>query len=244
MLIATAVGLLEMAGFACRIRMFTKAEYGVFVAMQCLLIIPPSFLALMQYITLGKVVSAIQTAKPEVRLPLKGRLIMIIYFIIEIGSLALQGAGAGISVSPDSAPKNTGAGRALLIIGLAFLVALMISYLVTTIYVNFSPAFEVRKSRNLVYLFCALYASTTLLLIRNIFRLIEFADGWYGSLAIQEKYFYALDSLMVLLLLAVSTFFHFGIFFNGYRREQEAAAIKASAPDSWKYNQAGEIQMA
>lgn len=48
MVIVTIVGLLEMGGYACRISMFQNAQYGVYVAMQCLLIIPPSFLALVQ----------------------------------------------------------------------------------------------------------------------------------------------------------------------------------------------------
>lgn len=48
MVIVTIVGLMEMGGYACRISMFDKTQYGVYVAMQCLLIIPPSFLALVQ----------------------------------------------------------------------------------------------------------------------------------------------------------------------------------------------------
>lgn len=48
MVIVTIVGLMEMGGFVCRISMFQKTQYGVYVAMQCLLIIPPSFLALVQ----------------------------------------------------------------------------------------------------------------------------------------------------------------------------------------------------
>jgi hypothetical protein len=48
MVIVTIVGLMEMGGYACRISMFNKAQYGAYVAMQCLLIIPPSFLALVQ----------------------------------------------------------------------------------------------------------------------------------------------------------------------------------------------------
>lgn len=46
MLIAVVVGLLEAGGFACRIAMLSHPIRGVYIIMQCLLIIPPSFLAL------------------------------------------------------------------------------------------------------------------------------------------------------------------------------------------------------
>lgn len=46
MLIAVIVALLEVGGFACRIRMLSVPLRGVYIIMQCLLIIPPSFLSL------------------------------------------------------------------------------------------------------------------------------------------------------------------------------------------------------
>jgi hypothetical protein len=56
--IVSIVGLLEAGGFICRILMFKEAEFSRFLPAQCLLIIPPSFLALVQYLTLGKAVRA------------------------------------------------------------------------------------------------------------------------------------------------------------------------------------------
>ena len=48
MLIASVVAYLEVAGFALRISMLSKPLRGNYIAMQCLLIIPPSFLALVR----------------------------------------------------------------------------------------------------------------------------------------------------------------------------------------------------
>lgn len=66
MLIAVVVGLLEAGGFACRIAMLSHPIRGVYIIMQCLLIIPPSFLALVDYIVLGRLVRAIQQVRTEV----------------------------------------------------------------------------------------------------------------------------------------------------------------------------------
>jgi len=229
MIIVTIVGLMEMGGYACRISMFNKVQYGAYVAMQCLLIIPPSFLALVQYITLGKVVGLVQQRFPERKLLVKPKAVIWGFFVIELTALALQGAGAGTSVSNDGPPKNEALGKALLIIGLVALVVLIICYLATAIFVCIKPDYGVQHSPSLKKLFAALYACTILLLTRNIFRLIEFSQGWYGALATNEKYFYVLDALLMLLILAINTFFHFGLYLRAYPKE--AVPDKATATE-------------
>ena len=225
MLIASIVGLMEMGGYACRISMLSKPQYGVYVAMQCLLIIPPSFLALVQYITLGKVAGLVKQRFPDRKLLVKPKAVMIGFFVIELAALACQGAGAGLSVSNDGVNQNESAGKALLIVGLVALVVLIAIYWATAIYVHASPAYGVRQSPNLRWLFPVLYVCTALLLTRNIFRLIEFSQGWYGRLAVQEKYFYTLDALMILLILVVNAFFHFGLYLKAYPGEQQAKPV-------------------
>ena len=229
MVIASIVGLLEMGGYACRISMFHKPLYGAYVAMQCLLIIPPSFLALVQYITLGKVVRLVQQRFPDRKLLVKPKAVMVGFFAIEIAALACQGAGAGISVSNnESTGTNQTAGKALLIVGLVALVLLIVCYGATAIYVHISPLYGIRQSRNMRWLFPVLYACTILLLIRNVFRLIEFAQGWYGSIALREKYFYTLDALMIFLILVINTVFHFGIYLKAYPYETQHKGIASA----------------
>lgn len=54
MLTVAFTAALEVAGYAFRITMLHKPAYGPFVAMQALLIIPPIFLALVDYSAVGK----------------------------------------------------------------------------------------------------------------------------------------------------------------------------------------------
>lgn len=51
------------------------------------------------------------------------------------------------------------------------------------------------------------------------YRLIEFSQGWYGHLATDEKMFYILDALLILLILMINTFFHFGLYLKAYPQE-------------------------
>lgn len=228
MVIASIVGLMEMAGYACRISMLNKPVYGVYVAMQCLLIIPPSFLALVQYITLGKVVALVKQRYPERKLLVKPRAVMIGFFVFEIAALACQGAGAGLSVSTDGVNQNEQAGKALLIVGLVALVLLIALYWATAVYIHVNPRYSIRQSPNMRWLFPVLYACTVLLLTRNIFRLIEFSQGWYGRLAVQEKYFYTLDALLIFLILVINSFFHFGLYLKAYPSEHPPKAAPHS----------------
>lgn len=92
------------------------------------------------------------------------------FFVIELLALALQGAGAGTSVSNDGPPQNETLGKALLIVGLVALVVLIICYLITAVFVCTRPEYGVRQSPSLKKLFAALFACTLLLLTRNIFR--------------------------------------------------------------------------
>ena len=227
MVIATIVGLMEAAGFACRIKMLNSTVYGAYVAMQCLLIIPPSFLALVQYITLGKVVGLVGRRFPDRKLFVKPKLVIWLFFALEITALACQGAGAGLSVSTKGV-SNLNSGRVLLLLGLVALVVLIISYLITAIYVSRSPQYAIKSSPSMQKLFPVLYVCTSLLLIRNIFRLVEFGQGFNGAIAAQEKYFYGFDALMIILILVINTVFHFGLYLKAYPSEVKEAGQSPS----------------
>lgn len=75
---------------------------GVYIVQQCLLIIPPSFLALVDYIVLGRLVKMIQAAKPPISdtyRNLKPKWLTWSFFTVEIISLALQGAGKSLGLA-------------------------------------------------------------------------------------------------------------------------------------------------
>ena len=218
MVIASIVGLMEAGGYSARIAMLSRPVFGAFVVMQCLLIISPSFLALVQYITLAKVINLVKMRYPDRKLLVRPKLVIWGFFAMEITALACQGAGAGLSVSTQGV-SNIGSGRVLLIVGLVALVVLIICYLVTAIYVNLSPAYAIKSSPIMRKLFPVLYVCTSLLLIRNIFRLIEFGQGFNGAISDQEKYFYGFDALMIILILVINTVFHFGLYLKAYPSE-------------------------
>ena len=80
---------------------------------------------------------------------------------------------------PDAPNPNATTGKILLIVGLAALVGLIIFFLGTTIFTQRSPQLQAPTATSTVtIIYLGLYGTTGLLLIRNIFRVVEFSQGW------------------------------------------------------------------
>lgn len=142
-------------------------------------------------------------------------------------------AGAGISSSSNGDPAADGSnqrvGRVLLIVGLAALVCVILFFLATLIYVSTSAIYRVQAPA-LRPVYAGLYLTVALLLIRNIFRLIEFGQGWHGYIADHEVYFYIFDALMMLLWLLVMLPLHFGILLKPVQSQLGSISNAAVAP--------------
>ena len=53
------------------------------------------------------------------------------------------------------------------------------------------------QGKQAVSVFGALHATMVLVYIRNIFRIVEFSQGFYGYLATHEEFFYGFDFAVV-----------------------------------------------
>ena len=111
---------------------------------------------------------------------------------------------------PNAPNPNASTGKVLLIVGLAALVGLIFFFLATTIYVQTRPQFQLPGAPAAATIFVGIYATIGLLLIRNIFRVIEFSQGFYGDIAVHEVYFYVFDSIMMVLWICLMVPLHFG----------------------------------
>lgn len=131
------------------------------------------------------------------------------FFASDILCLAIQGAGAGLSSSMNGGDQNSA--KALLIVGLILQLFFFTCFTGITTYINLNKKYGLRGVKQYQPIFICLYVTIALMYIRSIFRLIEFADGWYGSIATNEVYFYIFDFLMIFLCCVVFTALHFGV---------------------------------
>lgn len=169
MWIIVFTGCLEVAGYICRLIASEKIDLGAYIANLVFIILAPNFLALANYITVGKIAQ---------RLELSGRFlntksIAIGFFIIDIICIAVQGGGsASISATLQESGQASETGTQVVLIGLAVQLFFFASFTVVTAYVYY-----LQRTRAAIKvpmeLYIGLTATILLITLRNIYRVIE-----------------------------------------------------------------------
>lgn len=117
--------------------------------------------------------------------------------------------------------------------GISLSLAIFVMFLVVTGYIHFHIERRMAKSENpdqrWKRIFPVLYVHMILLMIRSVFRVAEFSEGYGGYLAVTEGYGYGLDVLMVMIVLAI--WIPFNPAYLGFDNEDEVKDVKAEAED-------------
>ncbi|KAJ7300812.1 RTA1-like protein, partial [Mycena albidolilacea] len=165
----------------------------------------------------------------------------IIFLPCDIIALVVQGVGGGMASSaPDLAGANRGANVMLGGIAFQFVVIIVFTVLAldfTQRYIRDRPVRAGGPSRgaftpHLKIMFSALAFSTTVLIIRSIYRLIELSGGWTGRIIRTEVYFNVLDGGMVTLAIFTLNFVHPGVFLRPAPSKSMGSEIKLQSVQS------------
>jgi len=215
-LTALVVGaLVETAGFATRIinameersentngvGCFTEAP--LIVSTVCLLV-APAFMAASIYMILGRIMRLVDADKYSI---IRRSWLTKIFVVGDILSLVVQTIGAGASIEYPDEGKN------IVILGLIVqLIFFGLFIIVTAIFharlkkgpTDRSLDPKVRWLRYLILL----YVTSALILIRSIFRLIEYIQGMDGPLLTNEMYLYIFDSALMFIVFIYMNWFH------------------------------------
>eukprot|EP00201_Polytomella_parva_P021367 CAMPEP_0175048228 /NCGR_PEP_ID=MMETSP0052_2-20121109/6063_1 /TAXON_ID=51329 ORGANISM="Polytomella parva, Strain SAG 63-3" /NCGR_SAMPLE_ID=MMETSP0052_2 /ASSEMBLY_ACC=CAM_ASM_000194 /LENGTH=230 /DNA_ID=CAMNT_0016312249 /DNA_START=122 /DNA_END=814 /DNA_ORIENTATION=- len=92
-----------------------------------------------------------------------------------------------------------------------------------------SPALRLFDRKDIQPLFVSLFASSTLMFGRYLFRVIEYEQGFTGYAATHEVFTYVFDVLLVFLAVALHTYCHVGRFLNGRTSMRSQALSFAQA---------------
>lgn len=127
-----------------------------------------------------------------------------IFITVDLISLILQSAGGAIASTDDTPELGTN----IMLGGLGFQVFTLISFMVLCadyalrVYKRTKSGIQLdlvhsklRESKRFRGFLVALGLSTTLILIRSIFRVIEMASGWNGGLMANEMLFFVLEGV-------------------------------------------------
>lgn len=135
----------------------------------------------------------------------------------DIIALIMQAAGAGVQAAVQARRQI---GSDIVIAGIAAQILFFGAFVVVTMVADhrlraskFSSNSSGRFSwRALLY---SLYVASLLILIRSIFRVIEFQEGYRGFVDIHEIFFYVFDTLLMFAVMANFAVFHPGLILVG-----------------------------
>jgi hypothetical protein len=200
--------LMEVIGFAVRILCHFFTDLGRYIGMTLFLLLAPNALALVNYKAVGEIIrlSNVETN----RFYLKPKFVTWFFFSSDIFSFVLQGAGGGLQ---STGPKLNSIGVAITLVGLALQLFFFACFAVITVYIHRNPAYQYRvegEPNAKKKLIICLYITITLLYIRSIYRVAEYATGYGGPIARLEWAFYVFDTIVIAISFVVYCVFFIG----------------------------------
>ncbi|KAF3171610.1 hypothetical protein TWF225_002253 [Orbilia oligospora] len=204
-------GIMQTFGYLARL--FSARDVhnrGLYIAQFVLVVLAPVFTAAGDYIILGRLLERVLPGGPRAKaLGLPARWITWIFVTSDIISFVMQGIGASI-ISANTDGRNPAAqiqGQHIIMAGLAIQIAFFSFFVCAVIRFDTKTRESHPGARWRALVYC-LYISCACILIRSIYRIVEFAQGWDGYLMSHEVYFYVLEALPMLPCLVIFNIFH------------------------------------
>ncbi|KAL3469514.1 RTA1 like protein-domain-containing protein [Aspergillus californicus] len=204
-------GIFEIIGYIGRAISSNQSPdwtLGPYLVQTLFLLLAPALLAASIYMFLGRIILVLQA---ESHALLKKKWLTKIFVTGDVLSFLLQGAGGGIQSSGSLESMKTG--EHIIVGGLVIQILFFAFFIVTATHFNWklkkypiprscSPDIPWRKHLRVLYL------TSFLIMIRSMFRLIEYIQGNNGYLLHHEMYLYIFDSLLMFLTMVVLNVVH------------------------------------
>ncbi|KAH7020721.1 RTA1 like protein-domain-containing protein [Microdochium trichocladiopsis] len=217
----TIGGYFQVVGYCGRIwSHFDNKALGGFIMQAILILVAPALYAASIYMILGRLIRAVHSERLSI-IPLKW--MTKIFVAGDIVSFFLQGGGGGIQAGGTLQLYDLG--EKIIIVGLFVQIVIFGFFLVTTV------TFHVRQrkassrsassgdfavsddsltgttipwQRHLT----VLYVVSTFIMIRSIFRVVEYLQGNQGYLISHELFLYIFDAVLMAIVMAIFLVFY------------------------------------
>ncbi|KAF3402545.1 hypothetical protein DPV78_004251 [Talaromyces pinophilus] len=204
-------GIFEIIGYIGRAMSSNQSPnwtLGPYIVQTLFLLLAPALLAASVYMFLGRIILVLRAENLAL---LKRKWLTKVFVTGDVLSFMLQGAGGGIQSSGNlESMKN---GEHLIVVGLVVQILFFAFFLVTATHFYWkikkypmprscSPDIPWRKHLNILYL------TSFLIMVRSIFRLIEYIQGNNGYLLHHEMYLYIFDSLLMFMVMVIFNIIH------------------------------------
>jgi hypothetical protein len=179
------------------------------------LLVAPALFAASIYMELGRIVESCDGDK---HLFVRRRWMTSIFVFGDVISFLMQGSGGGLMGSKNTSSRTLG--ERIIVIGLFVQIVFFGFFVLTAALFHIrlnrsqakgaSPSSSPTRTANNPWRkhMIALYITSVLILVRSIFRVVEFLQGFDGYLMRYEIYLYIFDSVLMLGVMVVMNWFH------------------------------------
>ncbi|GKZ86634.1 hypothetical protein AnigIFM56816_002045 [Aspergillus niger] len=181
---------------------------GPYIVQTLFLLLAPALLAASIYMLLGRIILVLQA---ESHALLKKKWLTKIFVTGDVLSFLLQGAGGGIQASGSLAGMKNG--EHIIVVGLVIQILFFAFFIVTATHFylrvhkypfprSCSPHIPWKKHMKV------LYATSIFIMVRSMFRLIEYIQGNNGYLLHHEAFLYIFDALLMFITMIIFNAVH------------------------------------
>ncbi|KAK3290354.1 RTA1 like protein-domain-containing protein [Chaetomium fimeti] len=205
----TVGGCFQVIGYCGRIwSHFDDTAIGGFVIQAILILIAPALYAASIYMILGRLIRALHAESTSI-IPVKW--MTKIFVVGDVLSFVLQAGGGGIQAAGTLEFYDIG--EKIIIVGLFIQIFIFGFFLVTT--VVFHSRF--RQSNRTVGQhplipwkrhLTVLYVASSIIMVRSIFRVVEYLQGNGGYLISHEVFLYVFDAVLMAAVMAIFCIFY------------------------------------
>ncbi|KAK4891630.1 hypothetical protein LTR27_009799 [Elasticomyces elasticus] len=189
-------GIFEFAGYVARAVSHTQAMHQTetpFVVQIIVLLVAPILFAASIYMILGRIIVTMQAQHYSM---IKTKWLTAVFVTSDVICFLIQAAGAGLMARGNRSTTNTGSH--IVLVGLIVQIVIFCFFILVAVVfhrqMNAKPTYidlslPWKKS---VYV---LYITSCLVLVRNIVRVVEFAQGFQGFIELHEVFLYVFDGV-------------------------------------------------
>ncbi|CEI67613.1 hypothetical protein FVEN_g5700 [Fusarium venenatum] len=199
-------GIFEVVGLAARAYSRDHlSDLGPYIIQILLVLLAPILFVASIYMFLGRLIHA--SGYPSLSL-IPARWLSKIFVLGDIICFLVQGVGGGKLVDPKSI-EEAKAGKNIVLAGLGLQVVIFLVFVLCAVVFHYRMASKgLFKAANpklrLIPMMATLYICSVLVMVRNIYRLIEYEEGEDGYLQYHEWPTYALDVIFMTIIMVLT----------------------------------------
>ncbi|KAI4727756.1 RTA1-domain-containing protein [Aureobasidium sp. EXF-10728] len=223
-------GIMEVGGLYGRYWGHSDKNNFKAYVLQALLLTPaPIFLAVTMYMTLGRVIVALESDKDHTLI--RPRWLSKIFVLFDIICFLVQIGGIGMQCTTSLSVQKTG--RTVTIIGLVLQLVIFAFFIIVALVfhrrINARPtSVSIHHTIHWVRHLRIMYATSVLVLVRNIFRIAEYIEGSDGPIGHSEVYLYIFDSALMAGLMWAFVIVHPGRLLRAIRKLKKRSSVETA----------------